>query len=604
MIIPALNAQNVYGSGKGEAYKLSTPDLSKQADMLVGIAEQTAKIEGSLDEKVDIDAWAPNYYHLAEEVETLKNDWAKRKATGEVNALQAGAGYQRELDKVMEKARLTKQQEGNWLKTKEIYDKDDKGLYDRTIGYTKLQVYENPEKFQDIPGYTDIKTQLESVGGDIIKWRTKFGSYYIQPELAYDDDKYSKEIYSPIKTITDSSIGRDPLVDGVVTTTTQAINIPSIIEVGRKRQQLAINGDFNATRYLQTANAYINRQLRFDADGTFNPTPEGRGLLQVVNEIYTLDTENGTIDFNDGSGPVELNEQTFRTAVLDAYNVQKGRKYQEEKTTLNVNLNRSTRNNINVSTGGGVDPRAKLPYFTTQKENYANWANTEYRAIQQEFNTPEERNSDSYLNAIYSGLQKALDIDQTDKTATNFWSAKINTKVPVQAPNRAENVNDLSIQTNDTRVPIKGITGEVTNLVPRQQTFVLGYYAPDGQWRIATNKQLKSGEVTLDQVRLSVRTEYNVTKPKDYKPKQKEQPNVKSTTAPTKRSPEDELYDATNGGANHVVRIFPFEEGVAESLDANIKGADQYRHYRGEGASNIPGKVQVDLQEDINDAFD
>lgn len=604
MIIPALNAQNVYGSGKGEAYKLTTPDVSKPAEQIVRVAEATAKVEGAIDQEVDIDSWQANYYDFANEVDQLKSQWAERRAKGEVNDLQMGAGYSRDLQRVTERARLTKQQEGYWKGVKEIYDKDDKGLYDTTIGNTKLQVYEDPRKFSNLQGYEDVKVQLESVGGDVVKWRAKFGAYYLQPELAYDDVAATKKFFGDIKTRTTDEITTDPLVqDGIVTRKSTSVNIPDIISTGRQLEQLALQGDFQAKRYLQTAQGYIGRQMRFSENGGFSPTQAGRELLQTMSEIYTVDPQAGTIDFNDGSGPVSLDETTLERGLKDAYNVQKGRKFQEEKEDINVQLRASTRNNINLNTGGN-DPKAKLPYYTTQKENFANWVNTEYRAIQQEFNTPEERNSDSYLNAIYSGLQKALDIDQTDKTATNFWSAKINTKVPVQAPNRAENVNDLSIQTNDTRVPIKGITGEVTNLVPRQQTFVLGYYAPDGQWRIATNKQLKSGEVTLDQVRLSVRTEYNVTKPKDYKSRPKEQRGVKSTGPTPTRSPEDELYDATNGGANHVVRIFPFEEGVAESLDANIKGADQYRHYRGEGSTNIPGRVQVNLESEINEAFE
>lgn len=602
MIIPALDAGKVYGPGKGEAIKLETPDMSKPAEQLVQVALETAKVEGALDEKVDLDAWAPSYYDLSEEIETLRADFAKRKAEGELNALQTGAGFQRGVEKVLEKARLTKQQENNWMKTKEVYDKDDKGLYDRTVGYTKLKAYENPNEFVDQKGFEDLKVQLESVGGDVIKWRAKYGSYYLEPELAFDLDAYSKKKYGSLEAETTAEIGNDPLVDGVVTTTRQTASIPNIISAGRQDEQQALNGNFNATRYLQHVQAYIGKELRVDPDGSFNPTPQGRQLIQTMSEIYQVDPEAQTIDFGDGGGPVPLTEQTFQRGLMDAYYVQDGRKYQEEKEQKQITMNRAISRNV-VNIGGGTDRKADIGYYTTQKEQFANFVGGEYQTILQEFATPEERNSDAFLNTLYSGLQKALDIDQLEETK-DFWSAQINTKVPIQEPNRAENVADLTIQTPQGRKPVAGVTGEVTNLVPQKQTFVLTYLDPStNQWKIATDNQLKSGAVSLNQTRIGVRYEYNVTKPEKYEAKEKIVDGVKVINS-TARPPEWQLYDQTDGGKKHVVRILPFERGVSESLDANIKGASDFGKTRKQGGLNIPGGNILGVgQEVADDAF-
>lgn len=603
MIIPALNAQNVYGSGKGEAYKLKTPDVSKPAEQIVRVAEATAKVEGAIDQEVDIDSWQANYYDFANEVDQLKSEWAERRARGEVNDLQMGAGYARDLQRVTERARLTKQQEGYWKGVKEIYDKDDKGLYDTTIGNTKLQVYEDPRKFVNLQGYEDIKVQLDSVGGDVVKWRAKFGAYYLQPELAYDDAAATKKFFGDIKPVTTDEITTDPLVqDGIVTRKVTATNIPDIISTGRQLEQLALQGDFQAKRYLQTAQGYIGRQMRFSESGGFSPTQAGRELLQTMSEIYTLNPDAGTIDFNDGAGPVPIDETTLERGLMDAYNVQKARKFQEQKEDVNVQLRASTRNNINVNTGG-TDPKASLGYYTTQKEAFAGFVQGEYNNILQEFSTPELRNTPSFTNALYGALGKSLDIDEVDPAADGYWAAKINTKMPVQEANRPESVGDLSIQTKGmggSRQPIKDLTGEVSNLKPVKQTFVLTYYNDaDQTWRIATDDDIRTGRVSMNNVRLGVRQAYEVSKPKTKKTGAYNQ--NEEVLSPV----EAELYKRTNNGKDQVVRIYPFERGGAERLDALIGGADKYAQYRSQGAGSIPGKVpSPKLQTTVNTAFE
>lgn len=350
MLPGTFSSQNIYGQGKGEAtvLKSAVPD----ANLAMATAQQNKLREQEAKPEKMIAAWDTDYFPLVDQLKADKEAIAKRVASGELTPEKAAIAYSKRGDELVSLGLLTQKQEKDWNAVGEIYAKDDKGLYNVTEGYTNMNIYKDPQKYaQAIP---EIARQLESVGGDKIMWRAKYGTPFLQPALAYDHEKMVNDQFGKIEEVTTANLEALKGIAGMrgVTVTEETnYNTDAVIFQGRRIREQALTGnDFKAQKYYQTANGYINNNVQVDPSGNVKMTPAGKQLLNTMAQNFGYDPETKTIMTGPGQRQ-ELTPELLQSYLFDAYNIQEGTKLQERSSKINATLRQEINNNIRLPGG-------------------------------------------------------------------------------------------------------------------------------------------------------------------------------------------------------------------------------------------------------------
>lgn len=586
MALPgAYNEQGIYGSGKGEGVKLRSE--APNPNIAIATAQQQKQNEIEKTPEKMVAAWDVDYFPLLDDLSAKKKEYATMVAEGKMSPQKAEIAYKNYAGEVVSLGKVTQQQEKDWNGIAEVYAKDDKGLYNTTQGYLFMDIYKSPERHFNDPELGPIlKEQMASVGGNQVMWRAKYGTKYLQPQLAYDHEKMVNDQFGQIEEVTTANMEALQGIAGmrgVQITENTDYNTDAVIFQGRRIRSQALTGnDFKAQKYYETANNYIQQQVKIDESGNLETTPEGQQLLNTMARTFNYNPEDGTVTMPNGERGV-LTPELLTAYMYDSYNIQEGTKLQEKKQKISVNL----RNNVDVrvNTGGGIDPKAKLGYYTTQTESFTNWQASEVPKIQAQYDTPEKKNTAGYIEDVRKTLSNTWGIKQPGSGGEEYISYAINAKDISEMKNRTTNFNNLYITTPSGRLTLgPNMKGEVSGLEPAGGELTVGIFDPrQGRYRIVTNEELKSGAVNLDATVPLARYTYRLPKDDDEKKTVKGQVN---TTEPGTIEKLRKMM--ADNKTDEIVELVPLnEKGVAQSLDSSYSTKGDYGQYRKEGGGDV-----------------
>lgn len=548
-----------------------------------------------------VQAWDNDMFELNNRLAKITDKYSKDVSSKKISPQQATMFAIREGQQSKDLATMSTEQKKLWEKAKEVYDKDQKGMFDSVQGYQNLDIYKNPDKYMDqIP---EIAEQLKIIAGDgeinretIIKWRAQNGSTWIRPQQRFDSSAFLKKAYGDIKPeafANNPQALNIPGLKGITTEQGTDYNVPAILATHNTIKQQA-GRDFEATKYMQLAQRAVDSAIQVGEDGSITSRNiSGDDLLRTVNEYFTIDAENGTINGK------PLTPDVLREVLTDAWAIQEGKKFQQTKKSIAARLAGNTKINF---PGSGTEDKRKAGYYVTQLESYNQLTNTpEWQQIASTYNTSEKRNSKAYVDEIMGALGKAW--NTSEKSPYGYLGYKVNLKTFNQNQNRTESTQDLSYYDNGVWKPIKA-SGEVGDLQAKRADIAMGYME-NGVWKVADEKDIKSGKVLMTDLKPVVILEYQIPTVEQEKEKITK-PGVTKTQSgqkDDKPSERDKLIAEINKqtkGKNTVRRVYAADRGVFESLDATFQTADKYRQMReeqGKDTPPIPSSIEITEEE-------
>ena len=595
MFVGASNTQAIFQPGKGEGVILrDMPGLEKGADKQLQIETEKAKLGTSLQSAPQIEAWDTDYYSYIDQLNAKRKEMSERLAKGEVNPMQAGVQYNNYLNQIAQEAKLTKEQEKVYLDGMKVLNDDKTGVYDRMLSEQNLAIYRDPKAFFDKVPW--LRESYEAAGGNLARWRAGAGAQFATPELAYNFEKHSDDLFKDIKPIT---TGGSTVSGNVITTTTKTQADPSAaIQAHTNMVAQSLQGNFRAQRYLQTGMVAIESAVQVGEDGAVNFTPQGKALLKVMEQGMNMRTEQDGNKYVDVNGEkIQVTPDNIKDLMLMGWTIKNADAYVEKKDIATKKMNR----NINI---GGSTPKKELGLFTGLANQFNTWSTTTYPALMEQFDAT-TRQSDEFLNTFRNTVENQLNLKgkTIEQGGQKYMQFPITAKLNDPEKSQTENGNNLVWDFDDN----KGVVNSTVTNIRRKSTSVMpGYYdAKTNRWKVADNKYLQSGKPTT----MLVVNEFSIAEPNGYQErlklsqsKKEAESKAKSTgrggsvtpTDPPERfdlTADDLLYMEFLKKKRPVYAIYPAsEQGVAQSLDKAYSiagGIDANRQPEGGNTYNI-----------------